>query len=396
MRPLTSPRRILAAGLLILLAAPTFANPLAESEAEKARKLVRQLASGDFRARESASNELVRMGSAVEPILREGFDYPDPEVRFRCRHLLPLALSYDLEKRLQAFLAQKETKELPPPAGWARFKEIVGDDKQTRDLFAQMHRYDAEIMANLENKPAELRDKLAARCTDLMSMQNYNVSRNTGVPADQLSFILFACLDPKVKLGPEPQSYLNSALHSMSYAPRTKEMVKTSPPIRKLLLKYLSDGGSYAASNSLYILSNLEMPEVVDFARKILKGPTSDIYGKGMALSVLGRFGGKESVPEILPFLDDKSSIGMTQFGNGNQINTQMRDVALATLVQLTGQNLRDYDFAYLKMFGGRVAINNFSMSPSLLGFSDDAARDAAQKRWKDWYAKNKETLTKK
>src|SRR5262245_41519527 len=99
-------RRAVTAGLLLLASAPVWANtPLAEAEAEKARQLVRQLGSTDFRAREQASYQLVKMGSAVEPILREGLDYPDPEVRYRCRHILPLAMSYDLERRLQAFLA---------------------------------------------------------------------------------------------------------------------------------------------------------------------------------------------------------------------------------------------------------------------------------------------------
>ena len=54
-----------------------------------ARQLVRDLGANDYRTRERASGQLVRMGSAVEPILREGLAAPDPEVRSRCRHILP-------------------------------------------------------------------------------------------------------------------------------------------------------------------------------------------------------------------------------------------------------------------------------------------------------------------
>src|SRR5262245_13539211 len=181
MARLLNPRRVLAAGLLLVASAPALANnPLTEPEAAKARQLVRQLGDANFRTREQASQELVRMGSAVEPILREGLEYPDPEVRFRCRHILPMALSYDLERRLQTFLAGKEDKDHPAPSGWARFKSIVGDEKPTRELFAAMHRLDPEFLTDLEKKPAAMREKLAGRCVDLAQMQNYGY---TAAPA---------------------------------------------------------------------------------------------------------------------------------------------------------------------------------------------------------------------
>src|SRR5262249_61797623 len=132
------------AGLFGLRWARAGANPWPAARADRGRRRVRQLGAAAFRAREQASNELVRMGPAVEPILREGLDYPDAEVRFRCRHLLPLAMTYDLERRLQVFLAGKETKEQPAPAGWSRFKEVAGDEAGSRELFAAMHRYDNE------------------------------------------------------------------------------------------------------------------------------------------------------------------------------------------------------------------------------------------------------------
>src|SRR5207237_676084 len=143
----TLTRRALTVGLLFLAGAPAAGNPgLSDREADQARQLVRDLGANDYRTRERASGQLVRMGSAVEPILREGLAAPDPEVRSRCRHILPLALTYDLERRLQAFLAGREDKEHPAPAGWERFKAITGDDAKTRELFAAMHRYDTQFL----------------------------------------------------------------------------------------------------------------------------------------------------------------------------------------------------------------------------------------------------------
>src|SRR5262249_40974551 len=219
------------------------------------------------------------------------------EVRFRCRHLLPLAMSYDLERRLQAFLGSKEAKDAPP--GWSRFKEIVGDDTNTRALFAAMHRYDTELLTKLDKNPGSVRERLDARCMDLAQMQNYNYNAAINIAPEQLAFILFACVEPKGKLSPEAQSYLTSALHSLSYRPRTKELVKTNGAVRKLLVKYVSEGGPYSASNGLYIMANLDMKEAVDLARKVLKSAEKDQYGRGIALWILGRFGGKDVVPEV-------------------------------------------------------------------------------------------------
>ena len=107
--------------LLVFAIAPLTANTpeLSREDNEKALQLLRKLGAKDFKIRESAGTQLVRMGRAVEPILRAGLANSDPEIRFRSRYLLPLAMNYDLEKRIQAFLADTGGKaDLP---GWARW-----------------------------------------------------------------------------------------------------------------------------------------------------------------------------------------------------------------------------------------------------------------------------------
>jgi hypothetical protein len=65
-----------------------------------------------------------------------------------------------------------------------------------------------------------------------------------------------------------------------------------------------------------------------------------------------------------------------------------MRDVALASLAMLSGQQPSDYGFPYLQMFKGKNVAINITMSPTLLGFADDISRNSAIKKWKDWYEK--------
>jgi hypothetical protein len=333
-------RRCWAAGVLLALAAPAWGNPaLTDKQAEEARQLVRQLGAADFRSRERAADKLVRMGSAVEPILREGLAYPDAEVRFRCRTILPQAISYDLEKRLQVFLSGKDAKDQAAPASWTKFKSIVGDTPKSRELFASMHRYDTQFLNDLEKNPSSLQQKMNTRCMDLMYSQNTG-NQNALVPPEQLALLLFAAQEPKVKPEANSLQFLSSALHSLSYKRGGKDLLKNNDLIRTLLVKYITEGTSYTSYNNLYLVANLELKEGADIAKSLLKNSEHDPYTRGMAISILGKLGGRSAIPEVIPFLTDKQGLGETQFPNNVRIKTQIRDVALATLLQITGQSL--------------------------------------------------------
>ena len=62
--------------------------------------------------------------------------------------------------------------------------------------------------------------------------------------------------------------------------------------------------------------------------------------------------------------------------------------MALAMLVQLSGQRLEDYGFPYITQIQPGFRANQQQViffSPTLMGFSDAAGRDAALKKWKSW-----------
>ena len=55
-----------------------------------------------------------------------------------------------------------------------------------------------------------------------------------------------------------------------------------------------------------------------------------------------------------------------------------MRDVALAALIRLSGQDVNTYNFPALQTFRGNV-----NLPPNYYGFSDDKGRAEAMKKWK-------------
>jgi hypothetical protein len=296
-------------------------------------------------------------------------------------------MQHDLERLIKEFV---DNKDKPTSlAGWDRFKEVAGNEEEARQLFVDLHRVDNEFLELIDSDPSAASTKMSGRCQEFMQARNFGQHIGTST---QVALMLFAILHPKLKIDANAQSFFSSGLYTMSFNPRGKELLKENTAMRKMLVQYILASNQNVNYQNMYLVANLELKEGVDIAKKYLKTSERDPYTRSMALAILGKIGSRTEIPEVLPFLDKSDSVGSVQFGNGIQINTQMRDVALAALVMLSGQNLNDYNFAYLKAFNNnqRRMNFNFALSPGMLGFSDDATRTAALKKWRDWYEEEK------
>lgn len=152
----------LALAVLIGLAVPATAAPpspdpkslaVPPEELSKARELVRKLGSEVFVEREDAERDLAAMGRAARPALLDGVSVdPDPEIRARCRTLLPKATAAEMKVRLETFLADTEGKYEHDLPGWNKLRTVVrgdwtmlgwtftarpGADKAARELFVE-------------------------------------------------------------------------------------------------------------------------------------------------------------------------------------------------------------------------------------------------------------------
>ena len=379
----------LAAGMLLGLIAPAPANTpaLSPKDREEAQQLVGKLGHTSFKVREDAANRLVRFGRAVEPVLRQGLTSSEPEVRRRCERLIPLAIHYDLDRQIQAFLADKDEKHPVALPGWATFKAMAGADEAARTLFVDMHRIDTEYMEMIEKDPKAALTKLRAKSEEV----NNTITRSWGrypVTVDQAAFLLYPYLALAAKVDNNTRMYFTNGIQTMAYQPNGRQVLRDDPVIRKMLIAYLNlPATAYSVSN-FSLIGQLDLPEGLDIARKTLKGKP-DLQTRASAIALIGKLGTKANLADIEPFLTDNGAVAAVQFGNNMRIDTQVRDVALATSVQLSGQSLNDYEFPYLKMFGQQRNVQVFN-SAQMFGFSDEAGRTAAFKKWHVWREKNK------
>jgi hypothetical protein len=225
-----------------------------------APSLVRQLGAESFAARESAFKDLLGMGRAAEAALRAGLMDPDPEVRRGCEALLPLALRSDLEIRLDAFVQDGDDKAPPALPGWARFRELAGDDFSARRLFADLCRADRPLLEALGKDPAQVAAQLADR-RNRLQQRAFTVKR--GDPAEveigEAAGLLLAaaCAAPQMDL----QAFYQ--INSLFYQPGVRSVVAGNPAAARLLVPVLSrrmgdPGGAYQV---VYLARSLGMTE---------------------------------------------------------------------------------------------------------------------------------------
>jgi hypothetical protein len=150
--------RCLTSILLLALASPTTAPSPDDSTKSTVEKLIAQLGAENFQDRESASNELLRIGPPILPLLRAAKSNDDPEIQTRLEHLIdqlhalahappaataiPIALAH-LKNRDRGVLSARN-----PAPGQVELSATYGEDKVIMTRSAKGIEIHAECLVN--------------------------------------------------------------------------------------------------------------------------------------------------------------------------------------------------------------------------------------------------------
>ena len=139
----------------------------------------------------------------------------------------------------------------------------------------------------------------------------------------------------------------------------------------------------------LALQNNLK--EGLDPALELLKADGMSQHFKQYAMLTVAKLGGKEHIPLIEPYLDDKTvctTHTTMQGGKRTMYQTQLRDVALVAIIHLSGKDPKDFGFNRL------VRGEPYLFNPGTMGFEKeendekDEARDAAFAKWREFQEK--------
>jgi hypothetical protein len=143
-------------------------------------------------------------------------------------------------------------------------------------------------------------------------------------------------------------------------------------------------------AQALGFADQLQLKEGVPLALKALQSKKLPAYIQSQAIFHVALRGNRDAMPALEPLLKDATSIGTVGI-NGVTIQAQIGDVALAALIHLSGQKFEDYDFPWARIINQGP---NQVLHPSYhcYGFETDAARQVAQKKWRDSQAPSKKS----
>ncbi len=370
---------------LILAAAPLGAPAEAPAAPDaKLLELVRQLGHKSYKVRETAARDLLKNGSQAVAALTAGTKDADPEVAERCRQLMPVAAGIERNQKLNELLKEPAGPLPKGLAGLERFVAVAGDDKTTRQLYAEMLGVHHAIIEGLEKDPAA-----GSRLMQEFSVEAYNrwqQATRTGrytydaLLADRGQVALFLFARSDARFADEPQKANQAAM--LVHATKLRASItgaEATPAMKKLFLNWLeTEKQVHITAPAFQIAADAKMKEILPAVLKVVNDKNQPGYNRGQVMLTLVKLGDKEHLKDLTPLMADKTDIGTINFGNGLPLNTQLRDVALGVSVQIAGQKLADYGFD--TRFGGAMPNSYY-----YYGFPDDTKRAAAHAKWKEW-----------
>lgn len=377
----TNPLTMVSLVAVLLLAGASRSGAAASpaDEMRKARELVRQLGDIDFEAREQASKRLLALGVAVKDVLLEGSRSSDLEIRRRCLDLLPAVLEADRKARLEAFIADKGGKKEHDLPGWKRFRKIAGTDTAARDLFIAIQRSEgAAFLEDVERKPKQAADLLAGRSQEVW--QSIYGMRIGG----RAHTLTLAEVAPLYLAGSDPAlvgtSTAGNQMLNYLWQPQPQAALRGgASPFKNLVLAWMAvQTDDNVVQQMFNVINSISMKEGLPLALKLAKAKKIRGMALATALTTIGRLGTKEHVKELEAYLTDKATVFNFNFA-GETGATQVRDVALAMAVHLSGQDHKNYNFFFARK-------NNpwMKFQPYYLGFTSETDRTKALKKWKD------------
>lgn len=349
---------------------PPAASPSGGVGLEQVNGLVEQLGDDSFAAREEAMAELIEIGPPAEPAVAAAIESPDPEVGYRARKVIKEIDRALRTQRREAFLAGDVEQLKANAESWRRLEEMVGNTRETRQLFLDMQLAGEDILTAAEEDPK----RCAARISTLYQEdQNARRFGGQGLAAGAIAAMVFAGASKEVSLDAATLSRSTSLLY------RHRATLGENEPFRRLLGKWVTDKAEGTQQYQfLRLAQQFKLEEGVELARKMVAGGGHNTY-KAHAILTLGMVGEAEDVAVLEKLIGDNTTVGNVARKGQERIECKLGDIALAMCLALTDQKAKEY--GYPNAPDGRPASTSYYQ----YGFTKKEQREAARAKWSEW-----------
>ncbi len=350
--------------------------------------LVKELGSPSFRARKQAHEKLVQIGIAIKPALLRAMRTPDLEIRMSAHRVLVQILQADFDAKLAAFLADTDGSHDHDLPCWNRFEKQLGNSPASRRLFADMVRSEAPLLSAIadENGSEPLQPILTRRIQQLYDVRQFSGTRQP-VSLPSLATVLFASTQP----GMTRNTSTDSRVYSMLSQPTIKQAVlfgEQADQLKQLVVTWIvSQSDSTQAYYGIRLALSYGLQDAcIKLGRSLLAATNTPSHIIPYAAAALARFGSPDDAKYLISHLDDTTvcHTWSNRQIKKTPIRIQIRDVMLALLIHMSGQEPKEYGYKLLSKNPETV------YSIHTYGFVEDKDRDEALAKWKKWQAEHK------
>jgi hypothetical protein len=357
-------------------------------------RLIRELGAPTFVARQQAQRALVALGVDARSALEAASQDPDHEIRQRARVALAAIADVDFHLRLGEFVVDQKAEDGHGLPGWDRYRSLVGAGPRARRLFAEMQQAERDLLEAVDKHPAQSGTLLDVRCQQLEGRaQDADGIRTPQYPLITMAAVLFAASNPQVPVSALAGKCIygfgsQGALSQAIQASPTGELVK---PLLETWVARPFDRDAATGYWNLLLAMQFDLKAGIEPALALVApapgallapAPASAPLWEQYAILTIGKLGSHEHLAALERLLTDERSIPDR---GGRESEVQIRDVALAAMIHLTGQKLGEYGFVHAKSNA------LYLFNTNTLGFNDPAAREEAIKKWRAWREKQKQ-----
>ena len=380
-------------------------------EFKKTTDLIRQLGDARFQVRESAARQIVDLGRAAKPALQAAAATADAEVADRCRRLLVQALTADFKARAEAFVADKDGTQEHDLPGWGRFQKEVGADKDSRTLFADMLKTNQALFLTLEHEPKAFPERYAARCGEMTQQFLYNRNAPSAAQptAGDLATIFLFGQDPETARAISGNNNVVNLLYMPAFQ-STLRSGASATAFRKLFVGWMEQRTDMTSiSQCLSIVQQQNIKEGLRFAASVVRNRETPVFLRAQALTVIGKMGDQDHIAllegaftpaylmggavlagvksgrgALAAPLDDDTLVTNINL-NGKMATVQLRDVALAMAIHLSGQKPQNFGYEFVReQPSGALSYHFYGFAADDDTKTANAKRAEARKKWED------------
>ncbi len=357
------------------------------SDQQRATKLVRQLGSPSFDERDRAAAELRRLGLAARPALEQGLRDVDVEIRFRSGVLLKVAVVADRNARIDRFVADVDGDDSAELPCWEDFREHYGDNRTAREVFVEMHRAEGELLEAIAAH--DVAEAIRLLLTGMARFTKPTIVVKPPLAAERVppSFSVvaawvYAASRPEMDL----DERITTQLHALLAASRFRASAAAGHRaalchmlLDRWLLKDSSRGVRY---QKLLLARDFNSDAALELGGRILHDPEATPAMLRDALVSVAHYGDPERhLPLLVAHFDNDQVCYNLRPQRDRRPSIEVRDVALAAAVRMTGQTLQLYGF-YSAAWGTSGYLEHHT-----LGFYVASHRDSARRKWEQWSA---------